>query len=139
LALVFTIMEIGHLAFRTLLVNHAAYEAARVGSLTTTPAHATPACAVPSLNAGAIDRVGHRFLTGPAVLIKWDGPLPTLKDPQDGCMNYDVEVTIEDLVPLVFVPLTGLFLGKLCDGSSSVQFRCVKGTVRMPIERPLFK
>lgn len=67
------------------------------------------------------------------------GYRPTLLDPQDGCMNYDVQVNVKELVPLVFVPLTGIFLGKLCNGGKSVQYRCIQGTVWMPIERPLFK
>ena len=129
-------MEIGHLAFRTLLIHHAAYEVARVGSLTTKPAHASPQCATPSLDVDRMISVGHRIL--PKAQVFASSPQPTLLDPQDGCNNYDVEVTVEELVPLVFVPLTGIFLGRLCDGTKSVQYRCIQGTVRMPIERPLF-
>ena len=66
--------------------------------------------------------------------VRVDGPIATLADPQEGCMNYDVEVTVTQKVPLVF-PLTGLALGTPI-GSP---FRTVSGSVRMPIERPLFK
>lgn len=137
LMLVFSIMEIGHLAFRTILIHHAAYEVARIGSLTTKPWNASPGCAVPTLDVNRMQNAGQRMLRKAQVIPS--GPKPTLVDPQDGCMNYDVEVTVQELVPLVFVPLTGFFLGRLCDGGKSVQYRCIAGTVRMPIERPLFK
>jgi len=138
LALVFLIMEIGHLSFRTILIHHAAYEVARVGSLTTTPHHASPGCQAPHLNGNVMQRVQRRIL--PKARIH---PQPriqrTLMDPQDQCFNYDVEVNLEEDVPLVFMHMTGIFLGRNCLGQRSVQYRCLRATVRMPIERPLFK
>lgn len=138
LSLVFLIMEIGHLSFRTILIHHAAYEVARVGSLTTSPDHANSNCQFPHLNANAMQRVQRRILPHARI-----HPQPliqrTLVDPQDNCPNYDVVVNMEEDVPLVFVPITGIFLGHNCNGQKSLQYRCLRATVRMPIERPLFK
>ncbi|MBI4387125.1 MAG: pilus assembly protein [Elusimicrobia bacterium] len=131
--IIFAIMEIGHLAFRTILIHHAAYEVARIGSLTAKPDIASPGCRPPSLNAERMRRVGRKIFPVDA-RVDVRGPIATLEDPQEGCLNYDVEVTIAQRVPLVF-PMTGLILGKPI-GS---RFRPIAGTVRMPIERPLFK
>lgn len=137
LAIVFMIMEIGNLAFRTLLIHHAAYEVARVASLTATDKASLNCSGPPSLrNSSYYQSVGRRMLRNAFVSMNELATLPL--DTQSGCTNYDVEVTVEEQVPLVF-PLTGIFLGKACDGSKNVLSRCIRGTVRMPIERPLFK
>ena len=58
----------------------------------------------------------------------------TLTDPQEGCANFDVVVTMTQRVPMIF-PMTGLIMSNTADR----QARILQATVRMPIERPLFK
>lgn len=134
--LVFVIMEIGHLSFRTILLQHAAYEVARVGSLTST---GTVPCGAPTsgggrpgLNQGKMRTVANQILRG--VTVKIDYGSNPLRDPQSGCVNYDVQVTLTQPVPMIF-PMTGVVLGN----ANSRGARLLTATVRMPIEQPLFK
>lgn len=130
LLLVFAVMETGHLAFRTILLHHAAYEVARIGSLSAT-AIASPGCPPPVVNAGKMKTVGLSMLKGITMSAITE---QTLTDPQEGCPNYDVEVTMMQRVPMIF-PMTGLILSNTKDR----RYRLLKAQVRMPIERPLFK
>ncbi|MBI3505118.1 MAG: pilus assembly protein [Proteobacteria bacterium] len=132
LYLVFSIMEIGHLAFRSILIHHAAYEVARIGSLTTTPVG--QACKPgfhPALNINKMRQVALRILPTARMTAT---PVPTLFDPQADCMNHDVVVQLTQDVPLVF-PMTGLIFGT----PRGNRQRRMNAAVRMPIERPLFK
>ncbi len=131
LLLVFTVMEIGHLAFRTILLHHAAYEVARIGSLTAYPVKAGTGCGAPNLNKGAMDTVRGRILSGSKGTY-FASPHP-FSDPQDGCVNYDLVVTLFDDVPMIF-PMTGIILGNTRGRSA----RRLTAAVRMPVERPLF-
>ena len=49
LFVVFTIMEIGFLAFHTILIHHAAYESARFASLTAKPDVPSSTCVKPTV------------------------------------------------------------------------------------------
>lgn len=133
LFLVFTIMEIGLLAFHTILLHHAAYEAARMASLTarTVP---SASCAAPQLTNDYKKVTQAMFKSPNAATAVMYGPIPTLLDKQEGCMNYDVAIEVRRAVPMVF-PLTGVVLGN----TQGRKARLLKATVRMPIERPLFK
>ena len=130
LLVVFTVMEIGHLAFRTILLHHASYEVARIGSLTAV-AVAAPGCPPPVLQADKMSRVGEVILKDVTVTAEQE---ETLTDPQEGCANFDVVVTMTQRVPMIF-PMTGLIMSNTDDR----QARILQATVRMPIERPLFK
>jgi Flp pilus assembly protein TadG len=130
LLLIFTVMETGHLAFRTILLHHAAYEVARIGSLTAT-AIAAPGCPPPVINAGKMKTVGLAILKGVQMTAVSER---TLTDPQEGCSNFDVKVTMLQRVPMIF-PMTGLILSNTKDR----RYRLLTAQVRMPIERPLFK
>lgn len=129
--LVFSIMEIGHLAFRTILLHHAAYEVARIGSLTAYPMTAEKGCRGPNLDTGAMES------TRAKILPLSNGtytPVPHgFSDPQDCCPNYDLVVVLTDNVPMIF-PMTGLVLGDV----NGRRARKLVASVRMPIERPLF-
>jgi hypothetical protein len=133
LFVVFTIMEIGFLAFHTILLHHAAYEAARIASLTAS-ATPSPGCSAPGLTGAYQDVIAKMFKSPIPATAVAQGPIPTLTDPQEGCMNYDVAVTVSRRIPMVF-PLTGVVLGNTPDHRA----RVIQATVRMPIERPLFK
>lgn len=139
--LVFSIMEIGHLAFRSILVHHAAYEVARYGSLTCfNTVEPSQSCEEPQPNTPAMQGVAKKILPGSVLEV---GMRPTIADPQAGCQNYDIVVTIRQKVPMIF-PMTSFWLG---DGKRSDkncpplggQGRTVCASVPMPVERPLFK
>lgn len=127
---VFTIMEIGHLAFRTILLHHAAYEVARIGSLTAYPVSVT-SCMGPRVRTSEMRQTLKRIL--PRARMSVRGPRPTLSDPQDHCQNWDLVVVVTDDVPMIF-PMTGLILGN----ARGRQARRVQAAVPMPIERPLW-
>lgn len=136
LLVVFTIMEIGHLAFRTILLHHAAYEVARIGSLTAT-AYAAPGCPPPVIDSGKMGKVLAAFFPprppypSPQLVAVAE---QTLTDPQEGCSNFDVRVKIQHRTPMMF-PMTGFVLSNTKDK----RFRVLVAEVRMPIERPLYK
>ena len=130
--IVFMIMEIGHLSFRTILLHHCAYEAARIASLSSTRA-AAPGCPSPNIQWPKVRTMVNQMLPG-ARLVMAPNPMPaTLQDPQEGCPNYDVIVIVQQTVPMIF-PMTGMALGNA--GRSA---RLLTAKVRMPVERPLFK
>lgn len=131
LFLVFMIMEIGHLAFRAILVHHAAYEVGRIGSLTIRNDQASAGCVAPVLDMARMRAVGTSILPGSQVDAAAE---PTLADPQSGGCNHDVVVTVRQAVPLV-MPLTGLVLGT----PRGARQRRLQAEVRMPIEMPVFK
>ncbi|MBI4371287.1 MAG: pilus assembly protein [Elusimicrobia bacterium] len=126
LAMVFLIMEIGYLAFRVIMLNHATYETARVGSMT---------WAFPSLGSGLgpskTVEVMKRLL--PAARVDC-APEATLVDPQALQQNYDLVCRGEERVRLIF-PLSSFLLANP-RGSGR---RLLAATVRMPIEQPLRK
>lgn len=131
LLLVFSIMEIGHLAFRTILLHHAAYEVARIGSLTAYPMTAAKGCGTPNLDSASMEAARSKILPRSAGTY---APVPhSFSDPQDCCPNFDLVVVLSDNVPMIF-PMTGIVLGN-AGGRSA---RRLTASVRMPIERPLF-
>ena len=130
LLLVFTVMEIGHLAFRTILLHHAAYEVARIGSLSAVAASA-PGCPPPVIQAGKMRTIGQAILTNATGGAAQE---QTLTDPQEGCPHFDLKVTMSQRVPMIF-PMTGLILAN----TAGRRERILVAQVRMPIERPLFK
>jgi len=75
--------------------------------------------------------VGQRILPGSTVVAVRE---ETLLDRQEGCMNYEVVVTMTQRVPMIF-PMTGFVLSSP-RGSNA---RLLVAEVKMPVERPLFK
>jgi hypothetical protein len=121
LGIVFTIMEIGYISFRLIVLNHAAYEAVRVGGMTYFPGKTTQ---------GAT-RVMSQFL--PDAHIDCDAE-PTLKDMQAGQQNYDLHCRVTENVQLIF-PISSIILSK--PGGTGT--RQLVTDVWMPIEQPLLK
>jgi len=130
--LVFSIMEIGYLAFRTILLHHAAYEVARVGSLTAYGTKAPSGCEAPKVNKTAMEDIRRRVLRPSQFETIKAEPHP-FPDRQDGCFNYDLLVVLRDDVSMIF-PMTGAIFGNVKGNSA----RRLTAAVRMPIERPLF-
>ena len=126
LTMVFLVMEIGYISFRLIVLNHAAYEAARVGGMV---------WAVDSMH-GKVQEVFEKLIpsvrTGDASLSC--APSDTMSDPQAGQMNADLECTATERVKLIF-PLSSIILAKPARSGK----REIQVTIRMPIERPLMK
>ena len=121
LGIVFTIMEIGYISFRLIVLNHAAYEAVRVGGMTYFPGKTT---------AGAT-RVMAQFLRDATLEC---GAEPTLNDNQAQQMNFDLRCKASEDVHLIF-PISSIILSK----PSGTGTRHLVTEVRMPIEQPLLK
>lgn len=121
-------MQIGHLAFTTILLNHAAFEVARVGSMTSRPG---------APNEPQMERILRQML--PQASIADIDVEPTFLDREVAergqradPMNYDIVVTLRYHMPLIFPIVNILFQDPEHPGT-----RELRATVRMPIERPL--
>lgn len=121
LSIVFTIMEIGYVSFRLILLNHATYEAARVGGMTY----------YPSKSWGRAASVMSKFLSDPSVQFSCDTE-PTFPDDQAGLINHDLVCKATEDVQLIF-PISSIILSK----PSGTGKRRLTAEVRMPIEQPL--
>ncbi|MBI5631039.1 MAG: pilus assembly protein [Elusimicrobia bacterium] len=127
MTIVFTIMELGYLAFWMIMLNHATYEVARIGALVATPRNGgnpQPAKAQAEMN---------KFMARiiPTAWVE-SSPEQTLWDPQADVQNHELVVTGKYQVRLVF-PISSMLLAKP-KGSAS---RLLEAVVRMPIEQPL--
>lgn len=122
LTIVFTIMEIGYVSFRLIVLNHATYEVARVGGMTWFSPAGGPS------KAGTIM---HQILPEAKVDCF---PDKTLRDQQADQDNFDLVCTGQENVKLIF-PISSIILAKP-RGSGK---RLLIATVRMPIEQALKK
>jgi len=135
--IIFTIMELGHMAFWVIVLNHATYEVARLGSLT---AGSNPG---PSRQMAPTDVKGRmagwmsqalRSATVDSRFEKTSFDAQALRD------NYDVVVTAKYPVRMVF-PLSSILLSSrlLCPQGPGFGRCYVTATVRMPVEQPLYR
>jgi Flp pilus assembly protein TadG len=124
LGIVFTIMEIGYVSFQLIVLNHATFEAARVGAMTYFPSKST-------LRAVSVMQ---QILPNATVSCTTDtGSNPTaMFDTQAGIQNMDLMCTGSENVQLIF-PISSILLAKPA-GSGK---RALSATVYMPIEQPL--
>jgi hypothetical protein len=122
LAMIFTIMEIGYVSFRLIVLNHATYEVARIGGMTWFS---------PSGGAAQMSSMMKRILPQATVECV---PDKTMHDPQADQDNFDLVCTGQESVQLVF-PISSIILAK----PSGSGHRALAATVRMPIEQPLKK
>lgn len=128
LTIVFSIMEMGNVAFQMILVNHATWEVARVGAMIATP----PGGGNPGINSTALLSRLQKML--PTAKIHESRIEQTIFDRQAKVMNNDLVVVVSYPIPLIF-PLSSFIMSKP-KGSGH---RLVFTDVRMPIERPLFQ
>lgn len=133
LTIVFTIMEMGYLAFWVLMLNHATYECARVGALIATP----PSGGEPRPVTGEMQKIMSRIITSPTALVN-SVTEATVMDNQADVMNHDLVVTGSYEVRFVF-PLSSILMSSpmLCPRGPGGGRCRISTTVRMPIERPL--
>lgn len=141
LMLTFMIMEIGHLAFSTIVLHHAAFELARIGSLSAAPRSGEgwgPQLGrANSLMNGALRRVFPKGNSSLSTRVE-----ENVADPQSGIRNRDLVVTVEYACPLVF-PFTSMILeskqGPIRKSIGGARTRMLYAEVRMPIQMPTYK
>ncbi|HXT01073.1 MAG TPA: TadE family protein [Elusimicrobiota bacterium] len=121
LGIVFTIMEIGNVSFRLIVLNHATYEVARVGGMT---------WLLPSGGPSKLSALMTSILPQATVSCTTDR---TLMDPQAGIQNMDLVCTGSENVRLIF-PISSIMLSSK---GAPPGTRALHATVRMPIEQPL--
>lgn len=127
LMIIFSIMEMGYLAFWVITLNHATYEAARIGSLVATP-HSGG-----SPNKSRADGEMRRVMRQAIREANVDSVVePTVYDFQADVMNHDLIVTGSYRVPLVF-PISNVIFAR----PRGTGKRLLQAVVRMPIEQPL--
>ncbi len=129
LTLVFLILELGNMAFHTIIINHATYETARYGSLISAPKGGKGAM---NISKGALEDYLKRIVQAARVVNA--AAEPTVYDPQAEVFANDLILTTEYPIPLIF-PITNFALSK----PPGTGKRLVQITMRMPIEQPLFK
>ena len=140
--MIFFIMELGNLAYQTIIAHHAAYELARIGSLVAGPDGGS------SRGAANIGRAQtkmtnalYEMFPGRKSMIVLDARVDTNQaypDPQDRSgshMNEDLMVTLSFPAKLVF-PFSRYWLSSPRLGSG---IRIIRVRVRMPIEKPFFQ
>ncbi len=137
--MLFFIMEMGSLAYQTILVNHCAYELARIGSLVAGPPGGSES---DFSNVGLAEGkmrvvLGKMFRNSRSIKLSVRRVVTGL-DPQAQPRrhtNEDLEVTLIFPAKLVF-PGASFFLA---DPPRSARRRKITVRVRMPIEKPVFQ
>lgn len=134
LTIVFTIMEMGHLAFQVILLNHATYEVARIAGMTRMPDSLD---GTPRKDCQDLLPLMQSIIASASV--ECDA-VETIEDRQAGITNQDVIVTGRNPVSLIFPISNILMSSQLVCPQGPGGGRCtMRAVVRMPIERPLKK
>jgi hypothetical protein len=126
LAIVFSIMEIGYVSFNVIVLNHATYEVARIGSLT---AGTGSPSGCPPPNIPKIASSMSQILPNATVSCL---PVPTLTDPQALQQNCDLQCTSKETIKLIF-PISSFMLSD----PGNPGRKTLTASVSMPIERAL--
>ena len=133
--IIFVILEMGNLAYHTIMAHHVSYELARVGSMVGVKNHSGPAdtSRINSKMKEALQRiVGLRR----ASTMHFAARLETTGlDMQPGVehLNEDIVVTLVYRVNLIY-PLTSYIFA---DEPKRLGIKRIRAAVRMPVERPL--
>ena len=137
LTIVFTIMELGNMCFWVIVLNHATYEVARLGSLTAGSNPGSQRQTFPRNVDGQMRGWMAQALKNTIVTSKTEA---TTFDRQAGMENYDLVVTARYPVHLLF-PLSSILLSShfVCPQGPGFGRCYVTATVRMPVEQPLYK
>ena len=132
--IIFVLLELGNLAYHTIMAHHVSYEMARVGSLVGVrkAGGGTDAQWIKSKMKDALNQMmGLRRAQQMQFSV---GLERTGMDPQvRGHINEDLVVTLVYRVDLLF-PLTSYIFA---DEPRRFGIKRLKATVRMPVERPL--
>jgi len=135
--IVFTIMDLGNMCFWVIVLNHATYEVARLGSLTAGSNPGPSRQSFPRNVDGQMRGWMSEVLKNTIVASKTEA---TTFDRQAGTENYDLVVTAKYPVRLLF-PLSSILLSSrfVCPQGPGYGRCYVTATVRMPVEQPLYK
>ncbi len=132
--IIFVILELGNIAYHTIIAHHASYELARVGSMVGVkkPSGGTDSGRVQSKMKEALENM---FGFRKAELMQFSAVLKeTSTDPQVRThINEDLIVTLVYRIDLLF-PLTSYVFA---DEPKRLGIKRIKAAVRMPVERPL--
>ena len=130
LTIVFTIMEMGHVAFQMILLNHATYEVARIGAMTLIRDNGRQRDCLT-----VVKPIMPRII---ASAIATCGLEPTVYDDQAQQQNFDMLVTGRNPIKLIF-PLSSILMSSklLCPQGPGGGVCMISATVRMPVEQPL--
>lgn len=132
--IIFVVLELGNLAYHTILANHVSYELARVGSLVGVrkASGRTDSQRVQSKMREAMTKMfGLRGARGMqfSVVIQRTGSDPQFQQHA----NEDIVVTLVYKIHLLFPGTSYLF----ADEPKKFGIKRIRATVRMPVERPL--
>lgn len=132
--IIFVILELGNIAYHTIIAHHVSYELARVGSLVGVkkPSGGTDSSRI---NSKIKEALRQMFGLRRADQMQFSAVLQnTSTDPQVRThVNEDLIVTLVYRVDLVF-PLTSYIFA---DEPKRLGIKRIRASVRMPVERPL--
>ncbi len=145
LIVVFGVMQLGHIATVTIIVNHATFEVARIGAIASEgfAAGKEASCANAAINVVKMVSVARQIME------KWPGKLvepiyyqkvKTLMDPEAQRPNCDLVVKLQYQMPLVF-PFVNVMMAQPPNGGHDPEvgmFRLITGEARMPLEVPIW-
>jgi len=141
--LLFFIMELGSLAYQTILAHHCAYELARIGSLVAGP---TGGSLSNSSNCGnaqmKMDAVKGKMFLNPGQIQLSASCEPTGIDPQPRASPDPYTHINEDLLVTMIFPAKLIFPGSsyfFADPPKASRIKKITVMVRMPIEKPVFQ
>jgi len=125
------------MAFWSIVLNHATYEVARLGSLTAGSNPGTSRAGAPSNVSGRMQGWMSQVIKDATITSQ---SVPTTFDRQAGRQNYDLEVTARYPVRLVFPLSNILFSSPMVCRQGPGNGRCyITAKIRMPVEQPLYK
>lgn len=145
LIVVFGVMQLGHIASVTIVVNHAAFEVARIGAIASEGFSSDDAsCANAQINAGKMASVARKIMeTWPGKVVEpiEYSKVRTLMDPEAQRPNCDLIVRLRYKMPLVF-PFVNVMMAQPPYGGHDPEvgvFRLITGEARMPLEVPIWR
>ena len=138
--MLFMIMEIGNVAYQTILFHHAAYEIARIGSLVAGPKGGSSSSAsdigfATSKMKSVLTKMKIRCKLQPAPSLQVTGADPQVEATGATHVNEDLIVSLKCDAKLVF-PMARYFLS---DPPRTKGKKTIIVKVRMPIEKPIFQ
>jgi len=141
--MIFFIMELGNLAYQTILAHHCAYELARIGSLVAGPPGGS------SDDTSNVGKAESKMRSVISKMFKNPGQIQlvvtseiTGVDPQPKASQNPSTHTNEDLMVTLIFPAKLVFPGSSYFFSDPPKGRKIKNItvrVRMPIEKPVFQ
>lgn len=138
--MLFFIMELGNLAYQTIVVNHSAYELARIGSLIAGPGQVVGGVSNIGLARQKMENSLRRMYKNYGLIRMRVSSEFTYPDPQ--VMATGLTHISEDLLVKLEFPAKLVFPGSryfLASPPRSRGIRWITVKVRMPIEKPFFQ